>query len=59
VPKLTAFEYTTLIFHRNDPNYVRPRITDLQNKGLVRASGKRKCQISKNTCYVWECCQDE
>jgi len=37
---------------KQNPNYVRPRLTDLQNKGLVRTCGKKLVQGKSQ--YIWE-----
>jgi len=59
IPRMTAVEYARLVFNVEDPNYVRPRITDLKNKGLVKATGQRICQITNNKSNVWECVYNE
>jgi len=38
---------------RRDPNYVRPRRFELVKMGMVFEYGKRKCEITKRTVYVW------
>lgn len=35
---------------QSDPNYVRPRITELIRRGLVVETGSRKCAISGRKC---------
>lgn len=52
-PLMTGREYATLILGYDDMNKVRPRITDLKNKGLIIEAGKRECSCSKRTSYVW------
>lgn len=36
-----------------DPNMVRPRRYELMKKGLIYASGKRLCEISRRLAYTW------
>lgn len=54
----TAYE----LFHRmvktgesvTDLNDVRPRLTSLCDKGLVRACKKRRCTVTKKTVLTWK-----
>jgi predicted ArsR family transcriptional regulator len=36
----------------HNPNYVRPRLTDLQEKGLVKTVGKKK--VAGINQYLWQ-----
>lgn len=51
-PLLTAKELQHNL-HFLDANSVRPRITELQNAGLVVSGGKRKCRVTGKTVMVW------
>ena len=53
-PLLTAAEYAKIFFDSEDPNYTRPRITELKDLGMIKAGGKRKCSVSGRTAMVWE-----
>lgn len=57
LPKLTAMEYSKFCFCKSDPNFIRPRITELKDMGLIRCVGKRKCQVTNRNAMVWEVCQ--
>ena len=35
-------------------NYVAPRLTELEKKGIVKASGKKKCAYTGKTVAVYE-----
>ena len=37
-----------------DPNRVRPRRNELVRKGLVEASGKRRCDVTGRLAIVWQ-----
>ncbi|MCP4648879.1 MAG: hypothetical protein GY853_02190 [PVC group bacterium] len=52
VPLLTAYEIAGNLGKR-DPNYVRPRITELTKSGFIRSYNKRKCRITGKTVYTW------
>lgn len=36
-----------------DPNMVRPRRNELVKMGLIYASGKKVCSITKKTALIW------
>jgi len=35
-------------------NYVAPRLTELEKKGIVKATGKKKCKFTGKTVAVYE-----
>lgn len=51
-PLRTGKEYMQILDY-NDPNIVRPRITDLKNLGLIVEASKRKCSVTNKEAYVW------
>jgi len=51
-PNKTARELTK-IAGKEDPNYFRPRINELETLGVIKRNGKRVCDISQNTSYIW------
>lgn len=36
-----------------DPNMIRPRRTELTRRGLVRESGRRRCDVSGKLAATW------
>ena len=56
-PDLTARELTKMM-GKEDPNYIRPRITELVDMGLIESNGKRQCSITNKTVYVWKVITD-
>ena len=52
VPLLTAKEISHNMGY-SDPNSVRPRITELQKKGLIKAYSKRECRVSGKVACCW------
>ena len=56
-PDSTDAELTKLLvkFHGGspDPNRIRPRRTELVKRGLVNASGKRRCSVTGRLAYTW------
>ena len=51
-PGISALELSRKL-GRLDPNFVRPRIKELADLGLVVCVGKRVCSISKRLVMVW------
>lgn len=52
-PKMTGREIAWLM-DCADMNEVRPRISDLKDKGIIVPVGKRMCTRSKIKAFVWE-----
>lgn len=51
-PNRTALELSALL-RKPDPNFVRPRISELLELGLIWENGKRKCRVSGRMALTW------
>lgn len=51
-PGMTATELTKLL-QKSDPNFVRPRITELLSLGLVVEGDRRKCLLTNRSAITW------
>lgn len=51
-PNRTALELSALL-RKPDPNFVRPRISELSELGLIWGNGKRKCRVSGKKALTW------
>ena len=51
-PFQTSYEYAIMLRY-DDPNKVRPRITELKQGGVIIAISKRKCAVSNVTSTTW------
>jgi len=55
-PAPTAYELTRWLQADDlvmDPNAVRPRLTNMLDKGLVATSDKRACRVTGRRAYTW------
>lgn len=52
-PNKTGLELAKLL-NFDDPNKVRPRLTELLHLGFVKRVRTRKCSISGKEAYTWE-----
>ena len=53
----TSYELVNYMIARDmadDLNTVRPRLTGLQERGMVRTGHKRPCGVTGKMAYVWE-----
>jgi hypothetical protein len=61
---MTAHEILTAMLSAGvvdyyDPNFVRPRLTELKELGLVETVGKRKCERTGKNVAIWRSVHDE
>lgn len=50
---LTDREIASILGY-SDPNKVRPRRKELEDKGLIYETSKRVCQVSGKTAIIWK-----
>lgn len=52
--EITKTLVTDGVIQRFDMNYVRPRLTELKEAGLVETSGKKESPLTGRNTAVWE-----